>query len=134
MSNIERADKTSEAPESKLELAVVDADFGDPVPSMLHGQCVVVLPSGVRCALMVHGQLDMRCHVHRRGRQRSPGNERKVATTVYIRPDQQRWLRGVSERAGISFAQLIRHAIDEFRHRAEAQLGPGETIDTGDPF
>lgn len=110
------------------ELAVVDAVFND-ASAEIHGRCVKVLPSGVRCALMVYYRKDMLCHVHRM--QRSGSRGKKVSTTVYLRQDQVVWLRGVSDAAGIALAELIRHAIDEFRQRAEAQLAPGETIDAG---
>ena len=118
--------------ETNTELAVVDAVFDNPVPSKLHGRCEKVLPSGVRCALMVIGRRDMLCHMH--SKQRSGLKGKKVSTTVYLRQDQVTWLRGVSDAAGIALAELIRHAIDEFRQRAEAQLGPGETIDTEPRF
>lgn len=81
---------------------------------------------------MVRGRRDMLCHLHHR--QRSGKAGRKVATTIYLREDQHQWLRGVADSAGVAFAVIVRQAIDDFRAAAEAGLGPGETIETGEPF
>jgi hypothetical protein len=58
-----------------------------------------------------------------RGRKKK---RKMVATTVYLRPDQLVWLNGYADELLISFASIVREAIDHHVARVESERSTSE--------